>query len=173
MKTTRFITVTALFSALLIGVQFALSTIPGIELVTAFFLAFCFCEGVKEGVFVGVCFSLLRCLLFGFYPTVVILYLIYYPLFGAVFGFIGNKFSHKTGVVALFAVTVSAVILTAVFTLIDDVVTPVFFGFGKDAAVAYLQSSLPFMLTQCACAAVSVAFLFVPLVKAFSSAKSR
>ena len=39
------------------------------------------------------CFSLLRCLLFGFYPNIIILYLIYYNLFALLFGTLGKKFS--------------------------------------------------------------------------------
>ena len=64
---TRFITSTALFTAILIAVQFALSGVAGVELVTVIFLAFCYCAGQRAGLTVGICFSLLRCFLFGFY----------------------------------------------------------------------------------------------------------
>ena len=87
MRATRFITVTALFTALLICVQFALSGIAGVELVTVFLLAFCFSVGAKAGVTVAVCFSVLRCFVFGFYPSVIILYLAYYSWFSLFFGF--------------------------------------------------------------------------------------
>ena len=168
MKTTRFITVCALYCALLIGVQFALSGVPGVELVTAFFLAFCFYKGVIAGITVGACFSLIRCIIFGFFPTVIILYLIYYPLFAVVFGFVGKKFCRNPSLLAYLTVIVLSVICTALFSLIDDVITPLYFGFGKDAAYAYFYSSLPFMLSQCICVAISVGLLFIPLVKTFA-----
>ncbi|MBP5466454.1 MAG: hypothetical protein J6Y43_02690 [Clostridia bacterium] len=171
MKTIKFITGSALFCALLIGVQLALSGVPGIVLVTAFFLAFCFCMGVLQGVVVGVSFSLLRCLLFGFFPTVIILYLLYYSLFALVFGFVGKKFGNQPSPVALFTVIVLSVLMTAIFSLMDDVITPLVFGFDKNAFVAYFYSSLAFMLPQCVCAAVSVGLLFIPLVKTFSLLK--
>ena len=172
MRSTKFITITALYTALLICVQFALSGVAGVELVTVFFLAFCFCAGVKAGVTVAVCFSVIRCFLFGFYPTVIILYLVYYSGFALFFGFMGNKFNRKTTVYAFIWMVVLSTAFTAVFTLLDDVITPLFYGFGANATKAYFYSSLPFMLSQCACAAISVSVLFVPLCKVLSLALS-
>lgn len=169
MRPTRFITLTALYTALLIGVQFALSWVAGVELVTVFFLAFCFSVGVKAGLTVAVCFSVIRCLLFGFYPSVIVLYLVYYSAFAAFFGFLGSKFRRKATFRALIAVVILATAFTAAFTLLDDVITPLIYAFGQNAAKAYFYSSLPFMLTQCVCAAVSVSLLFVPLCKAFEA----
>ncbi|MBQ9485401.1 MAG: hypothetical protein IJU83_01030, partial [Clostridia bacterium] len=96
MRSTRFIAITALYTALLLCVQFALSGVAGVELVTVFFLAFCFTFGVKAGIAVAVCFSTIRCFIFGFYPSVIILYLVYYTIFALFFGFLGNRFNHKT-----------------------------------------------------------------------------
>lgn len=166
MKTTRFITLTALYTALLIGVQFALSWVAGVELVTVFFLAFCFCCGIKAGVAVAVCFSTLRCLLFGFFPTVIILYLVYYTGFALFFGFLGNKFHRKADFCAYLWCVILSTAFTAAFTLLDDAITPIFFGFGIKETQAYFYASLPFMLTQCICAAISVGVLFIPLSKA-------
>ena len=66
----------------------------------------------------------------------------------------------------LAAVTAAAVCMTALFTLLDDVITPLFYGYGARAALVYFYNSLPVMALQCACALVSVPLLFPPLVKA-------
>ena len=166
MRSTRFITVTALYTALLIGVQFALSGIAGVELVTVFFLAFCFSVGVKAGVTVAVCFSTIRCFLFGFYPSVIILYLVYYTGFALFFGFLGNRFDRTATFRAYLWSVILSTAFTAIFTLLDDVITPLFYGFGLNATRAYFYSSLPFMLAQCICVAISVSVLFIPLCKA-------
>ena len=170
MRATRFITITALYTALLIGVQFALSGVAGVELVTVFFLAFCFAIGVKAGVTVAVCFSTIRCFLFGFYPTVIILYLVYYTGFALFFGFLGNKFSRRITLCKFLWTVILATAFTAIFTLLDDLITPLFYAYSASATEAYFYASLPFMLSQCICAAISVSVLFVPLCNAFSFA---
>jgi hypothetical protein len=173
MSSARFISITALYTALLIGVQFALSGVPGVELVTVLLLSFCFTMGVKAGVTVAVCFSAIRCLLFGFFPSVLALYLVYYTGFALFFGFLGNVFHRKITLKALVCVDVLAVVFTAMFSLLDDVITPLFYGLGKNAAIAYFYSSLPFMLSQCICAAISVGLLFVPISKALTIALTK
>lgn len=165
MRATRFITATALYTALLIGIQFALSGVAGVELVTVFLLAFCFATGVKAGVTVAVCFSTIRCFLFGFYPTVIILYLVYYTGFASFFGFLGNKFDRKITFPAFLLVVILSTAFTAIFTLVDDLITPLFYAYSASATEAYFYASLPFMLSQCICAAISVSVLFVPLCK--------
>ena len=170
MRATRFIAVTGLFTALLIGAQFALSGVAGVEIVTVLFLSFCFCAGVSYGVTVAVCFSLLRCFLFGFYPSVIVLYLVYYTLFALFFGFLGKKFNKRITLVSFIVVIVTVTAFTAGFSLLDDIITPIFYGFGQKAAVAYFYSSLPFMLAQSVCAVVSSCAFFVPLVKVFNIA---
>ena len=167
MSKARFVTTTALFTATLICVQLALSGVGGIELVTVFFLAFCFYMGIRAGVAVAICFSLLRCFLFGFYPSVIILYLIYYPLFALFFGWFGTKFGHKITNVKFFFIVLFAVIFTAFFSMLDCAITPLIYGFNNRTWLAYFYSSLPFMGTQIACVIISVSILFIPLVKGF------
>ena len=82
--------VVAVFTALLLAAQYALWFVKGVELVTVLLLVFSYRFGVRCGVLSAVAFSLLRCLLFGFFPNVVLLYLLYYPLFAACFGLLGN-----------------------------------------------------------------------------------
>ncbi len=66
MRSAKEITILGLFVALLIGGQFVLSGISGIEIVTVLFTSFCFYFGIVRGLVVATAFSLLRCFIFGF-----------------------------------------------------------------------------------------------------------
>lgn len=63
------------------------------------------------------------------------------------------------------------------FTLLDDVITPLWYGYSADAALAYFYAGFFAMLPQTVCAAVSVLILFEPLrrvfVRAAAGAKGR
>ena len=61
-------------------------------------------------------------------------------------------------------VTALAVFFTALFTLLDDALTPLFYGYTKEAALAYFAASLPTMAMQCVCALLTVFLLFRPLM---------
>ena len=159
-----YMAVVAVFTALLLAAQYALWFVKGVELVTVLLLVFSYRFGVRCGVLSAVAFSLLRCLLFGFFPNVVLLYLLYYPLFAACFGLLGNALHRRTGVRVQMLLTVLAVLFTALFTLLDDAVTPLLYGYTKEAALAYFLASLPTMAVQTVCAAVTVLLLFRPLL---------
>ena len=159
-----YVAVVAVFTALLLAAQYALWFVKGVELVTVLLLVFSYRFGVRCGVLSAVAFSLLRCLLFGFFPNVVLLYLLYYPLFAACFGLLGNALHRRTGVRVQMLLTVLAVLLTALFTLLDNAVTPLLYGYTKEAALAYFLASLPTMAVQTVCAAVTVLLLFRPLL---------
>lgn len=88
--TAKSIACIAVMTALLIGGQFALSFVAGVEIVTVLLLCFSAYFGVFCGVTTAVCFSTLRCLIWGFAPNVVLLYLIYYPLFALLFALLGK-----------------------------------------------------------------------------------
>ena len=64
-----------------------------------------------------------------------------------------------------------AALCTVCFTLIDDVVTPLYFRYSASSWAAYFVASLPVMATQTVCAAVTVALLTFPLVKIYSCVK--
>lgn len=225
---TRRIAFCAVMTALLIAVQYALSFVSGIELVTVLLLCFCYVFGARCGVLTSIAFSVLRCLLFGFVPNVIILYLVYYSLFALLFGWLGRSrirvwvcpvllaflasacgYFALTGLpisvlyrarvsimlwilcgicltililyIALVAakngaqgrelalVTALAAICTVMFTLLDDVITPLFMGYSAEAATAYFYTGFIAMLPQTICAAVSVFVLFVPLKKVFEA----
>lgn len=80
----------AVMCALLTGGQAALAAVRGIEVVTVLLLSFAWVYGPRAGALAAVGFSLLRCVVWGFYPSVVVLYLIYYPAFALLFGALGR-----------------------------------------------------------------------------------
>ena len=80
----------AVMCALLIAGQYVFSFVVGVEIVTLLLICFASVFGVRSGVICAVAFSLLRCLIYGFSPTAVILYLVYYPSLAAVFGGLGH-----------------------------------------------------------------------------------
>ncbi len=165
MKSAKSIALAGVFTALLIGGQFVLSGISGIEVVTVLLLTFSYKYGVRQGLLVANAFSLLRCLIFGFVPNVLVLYLVYYNLFVIVFGCMGNLFGREYGVKKHLAVVFVAVMMTAAFTLIDDVITPLMFGFTYDAARAYFFTSFYTMVPQLICTLVTTVLLFPTLFK--------
>ncbi len=165
MKAAKDLALISIFTALLIGSQLALSLISGVEIVTVLFLTYAFIFGVKRSLFVATAFSLLRCLIFGFFPTVIILYLIYYNVFAIVIGGIGNKLGHKTTRKTHFILIGVAVLLTIFFTMLDNVITPLFYGFSKQAALSYAYMSLTACIPQTICVAITVALLFPVLYR--------
>lgn len=155
----------AVFVAMVLAAQLALSAVPGVEVVTVLFASYAFVFGVKRGMTAATVFSLLRQLIFGFFPTVLILYVLYYNILTATFALLGSRV--KNPVKGLWILVVFACICTVSFTLIDDIVTPWFLGYGLQAWQLYVYASLPVMGVQTACSAVSVAVLFLPLQRTF------
>ncbi len=161
----------AVFVSLLIASQLALSFVPGVEIVTVSFVAYSLAMGARRSMIAATAFSLLRGLVFGFFPTVLLLYLIYFNLLALCFGLIGRKW--QVGVKTLPFLIAIACLCTVCFTLIDCVLTPLWYAYSAEAANAYFFASLPFVLPQVICTAVSVAFLLIPLNKAFLLVKKQ
>lgn len=161
----------AVFVTFTIVAQLCLSFVPGVEIVTVLFVSYAFTMGVKRGVISAFAFVLLRQIIFGFYPTVLILYAVYYPLLAVVFGLLGHKI--KNPVKFLGVIVIFSCLMTVVFTLIDDTITPLWLGFGLQDARLYFLSSLPFMVVQVISSAVSVFCLFYPLHKVFKALKTK
>ena len=234
----------AVTCALLLGGQYVFSFVVGVEVVTLILACFACVFGIRRGVICAVAFCLLRCLIYGFYPTVVILYLVYYPLLAVVFGglghikdatfenfplyfaaiinvmllgiaaacalcyclnfvkvsrvykytiyallwlifalclllclafdglFIAKKFFKKNTAVLLKVIAFTSVgaVCTVLFTLFDDIITPLFFGYDKLTALAYFYSSFTAMLPQTVCTIVTFTTLFIPLACVFKRA---
>ena len=156
----------SMFVALLIAVQLAFSAIPGVELVTVMLAAYSFAMGAKRGAIAAVAFSMLRQLVFGFFPTVLVLYLLYYPAFSALFGLLGRKITRP--VRALWVIVAVSGITTACFTLIDNILTPLWYGYSERATELYFKASLTFFVPQVISAVLSVGVLFLPLWTIFS-----
>ena len=161
----------AVFVALLIASQLVLAVLPGVEIVTLLFVCFSFVFGVKRAMISATAFSLMRQLVFSVFPTVLILYLVYFNLLAICFGLLG-KWKKKLVFLLPFAV-VLACICTVGFTLLDDVITPLYYAFNHTQAQAYFYYSLPIMGTQTLCAGITVGVGFLPITKAFQIIKNR
>lgn len=220
------VAVCAVSVALLIALQFTLSYVPGVELVTVFLLCYSYVFGISMGVISATGFSLLRCILFGFNISVIILYLIYYNLLAVLFGALGKKivpswlsfiilaisvalsayfavrglpisilyqrqitillwavFSISVVLIIAYSVllikykgkvgreiasaTAIAAVCTMCFSLLDDVITPLVYGYSMEAAKVYFLNSLTVMIPQILCTLISVSLLFRPLVTVF------
>ena len=157
----------AVFVAIVIAAQFALAAIPSVEAVTLLFVAYAYVFGVRRGTLAATAFSLLRMLLFGFQPHVLLLYLLYYNGLTALFGGLGKWIKSGKELRFLWLIILIACLCTATFSMLDNVITPLWFGFTARAAKAYFFASLPVMFPQIICTAVSVSALFIPLEKAF------
>lgn len=168
MKAAKEIALISVFTAILLGGQFVLSGISGVEIVTVLLLSFSYYFGIRRGLFVANAFSLLRCFIFGFFPTVIILYLIYYNLFVLVFGSLGIKFKKEINVKKLILIVIVAVLMTAFFTGLDDIITPLYYGFSIDAMKAYAVASLSAVIPQVICAIITVTLLLPVLIQIYS-----
>lgn len=168
-RSAKEIALTGVMTALLIAGQVALSAVQGVEIVTVLLLSYCVAFGARRGMAAATAFSLLRCFLFGFFPNVVVLYLIYYNLFALIFGLLGSVIGRLPLLARIAALAGIAAALACCFTLLDDLITPWMLGFTEKSAAAYFYASLPVLAVQAACAAVTVALLWLPLSKAFSS----
>ena len=165
MEKTRFVVRVAMCVALLIGGQMALSGVSGIEIVTVMLLCFCFHYGVRHGIAVATTFSLLRCFFFGFQINVIVLYLVYYNVFALFFGWLGKRITGRISLPKLCVIVASAVVFTVLFTMLDNVITPLIFAFHKNAAAVYFAQSLYALVPQTICTMATVSILFVPLTK--------
>lgn len=169
-KTAKDLAFIAVMTALLIAVQLALAMVAGVEVVTVLFLCYCYCFGVRRGMVVATSFSLLRCLLQGFAPNVIVLYLIYFNIFAAVGGILGLCTKGMKDWKRLVLAVICAVAMTVCFSLLDDVITPYFLRYGPNATKVYFYNSLLTMGIQSVCALCTVSLLFLPLTRAMDRA---
>lgn len=213
-------------AALLVAVQYVFGFVVGVELVSVLLLCFCVSFGVRCGVLTATAFSLLRCLLYGFSPNVVLLYLIYYNLFACVFGLLRKRrlpawvvlcllgmlafasawfavkgipisvlYQRRVAIMLwlLFSICIALLLLyfvllftgrrggelagmtalaafcTVLFTLFDDILTPLVLSYSAEAAAGYFYTSFLAMLPQTVFVAISVFALYEPLKRIFSS----
>ena len=168
----------AVFVSLLIALQLAFSLVPGVEMVTVMFVVYAFVFGCGRGALAATAFSLLRQVVFGVHATVLVLYLVYFNLLALLFGYLGkimrqqkDEWKGKKLVWRLIVLTLIACACTVFFTLFDNLLTPLWYGYSARATRAYFYASLTFLLPQTLCTAVTVGTLFLPLRSAFLYAK--
>ena len=159
----------AVFVALLIAMQLVLSAVPGVELVTVMFVAYAYVMGAKRGMLAATAFSLLRQAVFGVFPKVFVLNIIYFNLLALCFGLLGHN--NKNMKIWFPILIIIACIATACFTMFDNILTPIWLGYSQRDARLYFKASLPFMIPQIVCTALTVTFLFLPLRKIFNMLK--
>lgn len=164
LTTAKEISVLSLMTALLLGGQYILSWVAGVEIVTVLLLTFSYSFGWQRGLIVATAFSLLRCFLFGFFVSVIILYLVYFNLFALFWGSIGRKIKFLPAIVAV------AMVCTVCFTLLDDIIWPLIGGLNASGAWSYFLMSFTAMIPQTICTLITVSLLFYPLTKIFSYA---
>lgn len=226
--------------ALLLGAQYAFSFVVGIEVVTVLLATFSYAFGARRGAVSALAFSFLRCAIYGFDPTTVITYVIYYPLLAIIFGLLAKvpdeSFARPSPAVAIAAnlllcalaaacaacasldvialgeiwkttvnvllwvicgvcgallilfdtlflltkagkakggrvlktVTLTAVasVCTVCFSLLNDGIFALFYGLGREAALAYFYTSFTAIAPQTTCTAASMLLLFYPLTAA-------
>lgn len=157
----------AVYTALLIGSQLVLSAVPGVEVVTVLFVVYAYAFGFRRGMVVATAFSLLRQIVFGFFPVVLLLYLIYFNLLTLIFGKLGEKRRVKFP-----WLVVIACVCTVFFTMLDNVLTAIWYGYTWEMAEKYFLLALPVAGSQTVCTAVTVATLFLPLTKILSKARN-
>ena len=161
----------AVLTALLIALQWVLSALPNVEVVTALFICYAFVFGVRRSLACAVSFSLLRQFVFGFFPKVLVLYLVFYCSLAVIFGLLGKARLSLTKRFLL--VVVLACVCTFAFTLLDNVLTTVWYGYSKKASEMYVSASVPFMITHAIGNMVGISILFLPLERVFTRIKAR
>lgn len=159
----------AVFVALVIAAQLCLSAVAGVEVVTVLFAAYAFTFGAGRGMLAATAFSLLRMLVFGFLPQVLVLYLLYYNAFTLLFGALGERLEEPLK--RLWLLILLACIATLIFSALDLIINALWYAYSWAAIKVYALASLPVAATQVVCAGVSVGVLFMPLHKTFSLAK--
>ena len=184
----KIIAVTAVYAALMVGVQFILSFAAGVELVSLLIIVYSAAFGVRRGSAVALVFVLLRGLIFPYtYLNILIIYVVHFPLLAIISGLygkvIGKVFDKREElkargesmknplyrtlsahfVLLLAGLCIIVGVHTACFTLLDDLIAPPLLGLGEKSAKAYFIGSLPTLATHVTCVAGSVALLFAPL----------
>ena len=81
------------------------------------------------------------------------------------FGFLGKVFRHEYSIKKHIMVVVIAVIMTALFTMTDNILTPLMYGFTENATKAYFMTSLYTIVPQIICTFATVLILFPVLIK--------
>lgn len=161
------IVLSALFVSVLLVSQLALSSLNGIELVTVILASIAFYFGFKIGLITVNVFIILRAFIFGFFPSVMVLYFVYYNLFVVLFNFVGYKANRDISIKAEVFTLITAVIMTIMFTVLDNIITPLWFSFNLETTRAYCLMSLTAVIPQVICTIITVFLIFPILIKLY------
>lgn len=162
------IVIVALFVALLIAFQVALSWLNGIELITVMLASIAFYYGIKIVLSTVNIFLVVRSLIFGFFPSVMMLYFVYYNLFILCFGLIGKKAERKLSKRSYILSILMSVVMTIMFTALDNAITPLWYAFDWTATKAYWIFSLTAVVPQVICSLATMIIIFPILIKVYS-----
>ena len=81
------------------------------------------------------------------------------------FGFLGKVFRHEYSIKKHIMVIVVAVVMTVLFTITDNVLTPLIYGFTANTATAYFVASLSTLIPQIVCTFATVLIIFPGLLR--------
>ncbi len=172
LKSAKEIAYIAVFCALVVGGQYLFAALPGVEIVTLSFVAYAYAFGPVRGCLCATAFSFLRQFLFGFFPAVLILYLIYFNLLSLCFGLLGKAWRGKE-LKTLGFITLIACVGTLSFNLIDVGLNVLFLGLKGKALEVYFIASWSFTIPHLVSTLISVFVGFYPLQKSFAYACSK
>jgi hypothetical protein len=79
--------------------------------------------------------------------------------------------NKKENLKSIVVVTITAIVFTALFTLLDNFISYIYLGLSKKAFEIYFKASLITMTSQIICVAVTVPLLFYPLIKIYKTVK--
>ena len=173
MLSAKEIASTAIFVAILTVSQVILSAINGIELVTVLLAGFAFGCGLRRGFLAVNIFIVIRTVLFGFYPSIMILYFSYYNLFVLVMGLIGRRARHDLETRSFAISLVAVIVLVLAFTVLDDIITPLYYGLDWNTTKGYWIMSLTAIIPQEICAVLTMPLLFPIIVKTLNRHTNR
>ena len=83
-----------------------------------------------------------------------------------------KKGANTAGLIEIITVTAAACLCTVCFTLLDDIISPLFYGWSKQTALTYFYASFLAMLPQTVCTAVTVSTMYLPLTSVMKKAVS-
>ena len=168
--TAKKIAYCAVMTAILTGAQVALGFVSGVEIVTLLLACFSACAGIISGVITAVCFCLLRCFIWGFYPNVIVLYLIYFPLFALIFGLLGHIRDdiYSRGHIGIF-IAVNALLIAVACTALCCCILKLIKISRLYADTAYAMMWAIFALSAALTMAFNVLFFLVKLKRCSGS----
>lgn len=83
-----------------------------------------------------------------------------------------KKGANTAGLIEIITVTAAACLCTVCFTFLDDIISPLFYGWSKQTALTYFYASFLAMLPQTVCTAVTVSTMYLPLTSVMKKAVS-